>query len=148
MTGARTGRPFSEKSYRDNDQKAKNIIRGHLDFIGKFTNIMQEDYGVDIHEYDPATSTILWHEVEMKNQWTGDWPDSWKEVRIPARKARLLKAATDITFWVIRQDGLRAWAISGTVMTEDKIKSVSIRTAPEGERFFCIPVELCRLVIL
>ena len=33
---------------------------------------------------------MYYSEVEMKNQWTGDWNPKWKEIRIPYRKYRLI----------------------------------------------------------
>ncbi len=140
-------RIFSKQSYDENDKSAKDAIRDHLNCHGIYTMI-HENFGADIHAYYPDLNRFVLHEVEMKNQWSGNWPDSWKEVRIPARKARLIKKNIDVVFWVLRTDRKQAWRIRQEVMTSDRIKNVSIRPCPSGEKFYCIPVNLCSKITL
>jgi hypothetical protein len=111
---------------------------------------MPEDYKVDIYALNTRTGEEGRHEVEMKNQWMGEWPSNWKEVRIPARKGKLLDRGPeqDISFWIIAGDCKHAWLVRGNQMTPDKLKSVSIRPCPQGEEFYCIPVIECVLVQL
>lgn len=141
-------RIFSRVAYEENDQKAKNAVRKYLDKIGIYTLITPEDFKADLHAYNPNNGDSRRHEVEMKNQWTGEWPDNWDEVRIPVRKGKLLDSANDISFWIIAGDCKHAWVVVGSQMKPDKIQKVSIRPCPQGEDFYCIPVIECLLVTL
>jgi len=86
------------------------------------------------------------YEVEMKSQWRGDWPPSWREIRIPYRKSRLLKkwkadCPDDLlTFVVFREDCLKAWHIDGDTVMNSDVREVSNRRIRKGEKFFHINV--------
>ena len=87
------------------------------------------------------------YEVEVKYAWKGEWNPSWKEIRIPYRKNRLLskwkKEYPDalFTFIVWRNDCKQAWHIDANILLDCEVKEVSNRNIREGEKFFHIPVE-------
>ena len=88
------------------------------------------------------------YEVEMKYSWKGnEWPDSWKELRIPHRKQRLLdkwksECYNDLlTFVVFNYDCTRAWHVDGNTLLECEVKEASNYKIRKGEKFFHIPVE-------
>lgn len=147
MNDEKGKRIFNKASYDENDKKAKNYVRAYMDSIEVFTFIPKENYGVDLYSYNATTGVKRRHECEMKNQWVGDWPNSWDVVRIPGRKRKLLECGDNISFWVIRNDGKYAWRIEGHQL-HNRIKSVSITPCPQGEDFFCIPYKECTLVKL
>ena len=95
---------------------------------------------------------LLW-EVEVKYSWkTDEWPDSWKELRIPYRKQRLLdkwknECYNDIlTFVVFNHDCTKAWHVDGHTLLDCEVKEVSNRNIRKGEKFFHIPVTDAYLV--
>jgi hypothetical protein len=148
MVEVRIGRPFNKQSYRDNDQRAKEAICKYLISKGVRAWIPEENYGADIHAYYPEEKIFARHEAEMKNQWDGDWVDCWGDVRVPARKLRLIEEGKKIIFWVVRTDCREAWRIRGSIMTPDMIKPVLIKKGTQWEKFFCIPVDMCEMVRL
>ena len=95
---------------------------------------------------------LLW-EVEVKYSWkTDEWPDSWKELRIPYRKQRLLdkwksECYNDIlTFVVFNHDCTKSWHVDGHTLLDCEVKEVSNRNIRKGEKFFHIPVTDAYLV--
>jgi hypothetical protein len=98
---------------------------------------------------------MYYSEVEMKNQWIGDWNPKWKEIRIPYRKYRLInkykKVEADNTycnFYVIRQDCKQAWRIKDYQLTEECAKEIWLANARRKEYFFHIPYTEAELVTL
>ena len=93
------------------------------------------------------------YEVEVKYSWKGnEWPDSWKELRIPHRKQRLLdkwkkECYNDLlTFVVFNHDCTMAWHVDGNTLLECEVKEASNYKIRKGEKFFHIPVEDAYLV--
>jgi hypothetical protein len=87
------------------------------------------------------------YEVEIKYSWKGTWPSTWKEIRIPYRKKRLVdkwkKEYPDalFTFLVFRNDCKQAWHIDANILVDCEVKEVSNRNIRKGEKFFHINVE-------
>jgi hypothetical protein len=137
---------FDKALYDVADSKAKECMIGWLrekdhanissDETTFFDIISFVDHGLPRHLY----------EVEIKYSWRGDWPDSWKEIRIPYRKLRLLNKWKDdcpedlLTFVVFNHDCTRAWHIDGNTLLEAEVKEAYNRNIPKGEKFFHINV--------
>ena len=81
-------RKFQPQSYKENDSKAKIVITNYLENNGHTILDTEEDFSFDIKS--EKNGDRYYSEVEMKNQWTGDWNPRWKEIRIPYRKYRLI----------------------------------------------------------
>ena len=95
-------------------------------------------------------------EVEVKNQWGSSWNPSWKEVRIPERKRRLIDKKNkeypdhDLYFVVFNTDCSQAWFIK-----DDTVSSSTVGTIQNSRRvgephlkepFFHIPTEQAKLI--
>ena len=93
-------RRFQPQSYAENDSKAKTTITNYLESHGHTILDTEEDFSFDIKS--EKNGGMYYSEVEMKNQWTGDWNPKWKEIRIPYRKYRLInkykKVESDNTY--------------------------------------------------
>ena len=81
-------RKFQPQSYEENDSKAKTAITSYLESNGHTILDMKEDYSFDIKS--EKNGGMYFSEVEMKNQWTGDWNPKWTEIRIPYREFKLV----------------------------------------------------------
>ena len=79
-------RRFQPQSYAENDSKAKTVITDYLVSNGHNILDTQEDFSFDIKS--EKNDGMYYSEVEMKNQWTGDWNPKWTEIRIPYRRDR------------------------------------------------------------
>ena len=92
------------------------------------------------------------YEVEVKYSWRTPWPDTWKEIRIPYRKKRLLDKWKDecyndlLTFVVFRNDCSQAWFMDGDTVLNAEVKEASNRNIRKGEQFFHIPMSDAYLV--
>ena len=91
----------------------------------------------------------------MKNQWKGDWNTSWKEIRIPYRKHKLINKFeevkadnTFVNFYVIRGDCKQAWRIKDTLLEKSEVKEAQGFRIEPGEYFFHIPYKDAILVEL
>ena len=91
----------------------------------------------------------------MKNQWTGDWNPTWKEIRIPYRKYKLINKFAELgddkaylNFYIIRSDCKYAWRIKDNQLTDDCIKEIWLGNARRNEHFFHIPYQEAELVRL
>ena len=144
-------KPFDKALYDVADTKAKKHMVGWLKEQG-YTNIAtNETYYFDIICTVDDLPRLL-YEVEIKYSWKGDWPDSWKEIRIPERKRRLLdkwkeESPDDVlTFVVFRDDCKKAWHIDGATLLECEVKEAPNRNIRKGEKFFHIPTSDAYLV--
>jgi len=146
-------RRFQADSYKENDGMAKDIVikylksKGHINFDDK------ENYSFDIKS--EKNGHTYYSEVEMKNQWRGDWNTSWKEIRIPYRKFKLINKFAELNdkdaylnFYIIRSDCEYAWRIKDNQLTDDCIKEIWLGNARRKEHFFHIPYTEAELVKL
>ena len=146
-------RKFQPQSYEENDSKAKTAIKSYLESNGHTILDMKEDYSFDIKS--EKNDNMYFSEVEMKNQWTGDWNPKWTEIRIPYRKFKLVNKYKEMqgnntycNFYVIRQDAAQAWRIKDFQLTEDCVKEVWLGNARRKEYFFNIPYTEAELINL
>jgi len=146
-------RKFQPQSYEENDSKAKTSIKSYLESSGHTILDMKEDYSFDIKS--EKNGGMYYSEVEMKNQWTGDWNTKWTEIRIPYRKFKLVNKYKEMqgdntycNFYVIRQDATQAWRIKDFQLTEDCVKEVWLANARRKEYFFNIPYTEAELINL
>jgi|TARA_R100000951_G_scaffold64782_1_gene54643 hypothetical protein len=146
-------RKFQPLSYEENDSKAKTAIKSYLESNGHTILDMKEDYSFDIKS--EKNGGMYYSEVEMKNQWTGDWNTKWTEIRIPYRKFKLVNKYKEMqgdntycNFFVIRQDAAQAWRIKDFQLTEDCVKEIWLANARRKEYFFHIPYTEAELINL
>tara|TARA_R100000742_G_C4244384_1_gene63529 strand:+ start:124 stop:591 length:468 start_codon:yes stop_codon:yes gene_type:complete len=150
---AHNNRKFDKQSYMANDERAKKAIVSYL-VANKFTDIeAKEDYYFDV---SAKKDKDYFFEVEVKNQWGSSWNPSWKEVRIPERKRRLIDKKNkeypdhDLYFVVFNTDCSQAWFIK-----DDTVSSSTVGTIQNSRRvgephlkepFFHIPTEQAKLI--
>jgi hypothetical protein len=150
---AHNNRKFDKQSYMANDERAKKAIVSYL-VANKFTDIeAKEDYYFDV---SAKKDKNYFFEVEVKNQWGSSWNPSWKEVRIPERKRRLIDKKNkeypdhDLYFVVFNTDCSQAWFIK-----DDTVSSSTVGTIQNSRRvgephlkepFFHIPTEQAKLI--
>ena len=146
-------RRFQPNSYKENDGKAKTVVMNYLKSNGHTNISAGENYSFDIKS--EKSGHTYYSEVEMKNQWTGDWNTKWKEIRIPHRKIRLINRFRELNqdlgyfnFYVIRRDCEYAWRIKDYQMTQECIKEIWLGNVGRKEHFFHIPYEEAELVKL
>ena len=132
---------------------AKNIVIKYLKGNGHINFDDKENYSFDIKS--EKNGHIYYSEVEMKNQWRGDWNTSWKEIRIPYRKFKLINKFAELNdkdaylnFYIIRSDCEYAWRIKDHQLTNDSIKEIWLGNARRKEHFFHIPYLEAELVHL
>ena len=136
-------KPFDKKLYDQTDGKAKRKIKKYLrskDHI--IDSNTKEDYKCDVKSIS-GRGILTFSEVEIKLSWKGEWPTSWKDVRIPYRKKKLLDSIeSDLTFYIFREDCKEMWVIPDHIIKEKgSVVEVSNRFVREGEQFYSIPVE-------
>lgn len=137
-------KPFDRNLYTLADTQAKTIITSWLEKQGHKVTAKKENYSCDLTtEKDGEVHNV---EVEIKFSWKGQWPDSWKEIRIPYRKKKLL-GTKNLTFYVLRSDCKQVWEIPATILeTVATVKEVTNRYVKNGEKFFHVPVEHATLL--
>ena len=141
---------FSRALYEAYDSQAKDALTAYLTKKGHVLVNTEENYQVDVvsqkHGY------TYFNEAEVKVAWEGDWPVTWREIRIPERKQRLLDKYQSengvLNFYVFNKDLTKAWRIKDTLMTDDTIKEAKGRNIWRGETFFHIPYTKAELVEL
>lgn len=144
-------RKFQPQSYKENDSRAKTVISNYLQSNGHNILDTEEDFSFDIKS--EKNGGMYFIEVEMKLPWTGDWNPSWKEIRIPYRKYKLINKykqmegdKTYCNFYVIRSDCKKAWRIKDFQLTKECAKEVWLANARRYEYFFHIPYTEAELV--
>ena len=146
-------RRFQPQSYKENDSKAKKAITEYLESNGHTIIDTEEDFSFDIKS--EKNGGMYYSEVEMKNQWTGDWNTKWAEIRIPYRKYKLVNRYKEMqsdktycNFYVIRSDCEQAWRIKDFQLTKECAKETWLANARRYEYFFHIPYGEAELVQL
>ena len=127
---------FDKALYDVADKKAKEVMMGWLEKNTNSTDItMKENTYFDITCSISPDLPRHFYEVEIKYSWKGDWPSSWKDIRIPYRKKRLLdKWKKDhyndlLTFVVFRDDCNKHGSLMVTVFLIQKLKKFLIVTS-------------------
>lgn len=141
---------FNRALYEAYDQKAKDALVTYLKAKDHVIVNQEENYFVDVVSQKHGLTFL--NEAEVKVAWTGDWPVSWKEIRIPERKQRLLdKYEGDdgvLNFYVFREDLKQAWRIKDTLLTRESLGEAKGRYIKPGELFFHIPYTKAELIQL
>tara|TARA_R100000479_G_C6197922_1_gene133577 strand:+ start:46 stop:492 length:447 start_codon:yes stop_codon:yes gene_type:complete len=141
---------FSRALYEAYDTKAKDALTAYLLKKGHVLVSTEENYHVDVvsqkHGY------TYFNEAEVKVAWEGDWPEHWKEIRIPERKQRLLDKYQGengvLNFYVFRKDLKQAWRIRDYLLTKESLGEAKGRYIRKGELFFHIPFTEAELIVL
>ena len=146
-------RRFRPSSYRRKDNLAKETIISYLENEGHELVTREEDYSFDITS--TRNGITYYSEVEMKNQWKGDWNPTWTEIRIPYRKHKLLNkfkslnaAKSFLHFYVLRGDCEYTWRISSELLEDSEVKEANGFRIEKGEYFFHVPYKEAELVKL
>jgi len=134
--------------YEAYDSQAKDALVGYLKKKNHVLVNTEENYHVDVisqkHGY------TYFNEAEVKVGWEGDWPEHWKDIRIPERKQRLLDRYQGengvLNFYVFRKDLKKAWRIKDTLLTKESLGEAKGRYIRQGELFFHIPFVSAELV--
>ena len=138
---------FENNLYQTYDPIAKKTLARLLRKRGHEVVSTKEDFGADIKA--KINGQEHYCEAEVKVSWSGNWPPSWLDVRIPGRKQRLIKQYSNdlsrLSFFVFARDMQRVWRIPAKHLTKDKLNNVSSPNIPKEELFFCIPVKYARL---
>jgi hypothetical protein len=151
---AHNNRPFDRQSYKENDARAKKAMVGYLT-ANKFNDIVdKEDYYFDVSANKKDRKFFF--EVEIKNQWGVQWPDTWKEVRIPERKQRLINRKEkdypehELYFVIFNTDCSQAWFIKDKNVDASSVGTIQNSTKTNAphlkEPFFHIPVDKAKLI--
>ena len=141
---------FNRALYEAYDTKAKDALIAYLLKKDHVLVNTEENYHVDVisqkHGY------TYFNEAEVKVAWDGDWPEHWKEIRIPERKQRLLDKYQGengvLNFYVFRKDLKEAWRIRDYLLTKESLAEAKGRYIRKGELFFHIPFTDAELIIL
>jgi len=139
-----TYKPFEKDLYDKYDSPAKDALISYLEQEGHSIKNTVENYHADVTS--TRKGATYYSEAEVKASWKEQWPESWAELRIPARKARLLKRHSIITFFVFRSDCKECWVVKGEQLTAETLKQAYGPNIRPGEMFFHIPVEEAKLI--
>ena len=142
-------KPFDKVLYDQTDGKAKRKIKKYLHSKDHIVQDSKEYYKCDVKSIS-GRGIITFSEVEIKLSWEGEWPTSWRDVRIPYRKKKLLdEIESDLTFYIFRKDCKEMWIIPDYIIKEKgSVVEVPNRYVREGEQFYSIPVESIKKVKL
>ena len=159
-------RSFDRLSYIMYDKKAKNAMINYLKEHNYEDIVSIENYNFDvsakkevINSFDKSNISEdkeHFFEVEIKTQWKGTWNPSWKEIRIPERKQRLINIWREkypnhiFKFVVFDYDLKNAWFINAEDVEKSPIGTIQnsrFTSAPHlTEPFFHIPLDKAELV--
>lgn len=145
-----TRKQFSRALYDAYDAPAKDTLVKYLESVGHDIKNTEENYFVDV--VSTKKNYTYFNEAEVKVAWSGDWPTHWEDIRIPARKGRLLEKYEGengvLNFYIFRKDLKQAWRIKDTSLTEDRLREAYGRNIMKGEQFYHIPYKEAELIIM
>jgi len=141
---------FNRALYEAYDTKAKDALIAYLLKKDHVLVNTEENYHVDV--ISQKHGFTYFNEAEVKVAWEGDWPEHWKEIRIPERKQRLLDKYQGengvLNFYVFRKDLKEAWRIRDYLLTRESLAEAKGRYIRKGELFFHIPFTDAELIVL
>jgi len=141
---------FNRALYEAYDTKAKDALIAYLLKKDHVLVNTEENYHVDV--ISQKHGFTYFNEAEVKVAWDGDWPEHWKEIRIPERKQRLLDKYQGengvLNFYVFRKDLKEAWRIRDYLLTKESLAEAKGRYIRKGELFFHIPFTDAELIVL
>ena len=141
---------FDKDTYDKYDSIAKNALSSWLELNGYKDIDSRETYGVDVVCKD-KNNIGCYFETEVKTGWKDYWPKSWKEIRIPYRKRRLIDkwlregSLGSLTFVIFNKSLDQGWFMNGDVVAESDVKPVD-NIMNTNELFFHIKVDDAKLV--
>jgi len=139
---------FNRDLYNKTNNKAIQKGVAYLKSQGHKILDKTETYGPDI--VSEKAGKLYYTEVETKLVWSGDWPESWKDVRLPERKKRLIELAKNnkasLSFIIFNKEYKQAWKIPADVVDSSPLEEISNRYVSKGEYFFVIPLKKAKLL--
>lgn len=146
-----TTKPFNQKLFDENDAAARDAVSNFLSSTEDCKVSPNPDqYSVDLLVTGGLADYGV--EVEVKRVWKGShFP--WNTVQLPERKRKHMKLVekgklSRIDYWVLNNELTHAWVIPGELLTRMLPEEVSNKYMRRGEKFFAVPVSLCKLVQL
>lgn len=141
---------FSRALYEAYDGTAKDALIIVLLSKGHQIENAQETYYVDV--VSSKGGNTFYNECEVKVGWSGEWPKTWEEIRIPERKVRLLDKYQQqrgfLNFYIFDKDLKQAWRIKDTSLTKERLKEAKGRYIQKGEKFYHIPYTEAELITI
>ena len=138
-------KPFNRKTYDECDPRAKaGLLKIHKALQHTIVN-EKETMGPDlVTEKDGIT---YYSEGEIKLSWkTDEWNKTWKDVRIPGRKQRLVKNYDNLTFYVFNRAANYCWKVESEDLTNDMLQIPDEWWNKNKEEFYVVPVEKATLM--
>jgi len=141
---------FDRNLYNQYDTLTKNVMSYWLMSEGYKDINTEETYGVDVVCKD-KDDVECYFETEIKTSWRDHWPESWKEIRIPYRKHKLIDKWTrdgshgSLTFVIFNKYLDQAWFMDGAMVNKCDVKPVDNRRRA-AEPFYHIKVADAELV--
>ena len=141
---------FDRNLYNQYDTLTKNVMSYWLISEGYKDINTEETYGVDVVCKDKL-GLECYFETEIKTSWRDHWPESWKEIRIPYRKHKLIDKWTKegclgpLTFVIFNKSLDQAWFMDGVMVNKCNVKPVNNRRSA-NELFYHIKVSDAKLV--
>ena len=141
---------FDKNLYNRYDSLAKEVMSYWLISEGYKDINTEETYGVDVVCKD-KDDVECYFETEIKTSWHDHWPHSWKEIRIPYRKHKLIDKWTrdgshgSLTFVIFNKYLDQAWFMDGAMVNKCDVKPVDNRRRA-AEPFYHIKVADAELV--
>lgn len=129
-------KPFSKALYSEFD-KAKGSV---LDFLGESWSINPDQYGPDL------TDGVKWVEVEIKTHWKTPPKFPYPTVQLPERKGKWKHL--NIEYWILNPEATHAVVIPASALLEEFLIEVPNKYVVSGEKFYQIPIELCKILNL
>ena len=139
-------KPFNKEVYEIYDKPVKDAMIYILSVEGHQILNSEENFGVDI--ISQKNGELFHSEGEMKSTWKDEWPLSWREIRIPERKSKLLNKYKNLDFYIFNYNYKFCWRINQSLMTPERCREAYGRRIREGEQFFHIPYEVAQLLSL
>jgi hypothetical protein len=138
-------KPFNRQTYDECDPRAKAGLLKIYEREGHAIVNEKETMGPDL--VTEKGGITYYSEGEIKLSWkTDDWNSSWKDVRIPGRKKRLVDNYENLTFYVFNKAATRCWKIESKSLSDTMLQTPDEWWNKNKEEFYVVPVEKATLM--
>lgn len=138
---------FVQKSFDDNDQLGRDMLKAYLENRGHSVSDNENKYGIDL--FSTKGEKTFWWEVEMKSGWPWTCFEDFKfdTVSFLGRKEKW----SDIEFWYViicKENGAALLCHSNVIFKDEYREKIFINTAQRKgtDTFYRVPKNYCIFV--
>jgi hypothetical protein len=141
-----TLKPFDKALFEANDKRGRDIVKTFFTTLEIQATDNPDAYAVDLI-LSREGKKIGYAEVEIRHNWkTEEFP--YDTLNVPSRKKKLLENDLPTYFFSINSIGNRMFVATDEVVLTSPLQENKNKYVREGEMFYKVALDRCKLVVI